>query len=138
MLPPVVLLVPELNDPPTLSTFVIFRSASGTSVSVSVEVLSAGVVSPLGWVTVTLLVVLPVAAALGLRTVVTVKVTVPLGSRVTVSLMLPLPVVVVTLDPAEATALQVSLCQPARLVRSLWVTVWLTAVLGPLLVTTMV
>ena len=52
--------------------------------------------------------------------------------------MLPLPLAVVTLEPLEAMAVQLSLTQPVMLVRSLSVTVWPTAVLGPLLLTTMV
>src|SRR6516165_484311 len=138
MLPPVVLLVALLNTPPTLSVFLMARSAWGVRVRVSVEVLSAGVVSPAGWETVAVLLVVPVAEASGCSSVVTVKVTVPPGSSVTRSLMLPLPLPVATLEPAEASAVQVLLTQPARPVRSLSVTVWPTAVLGPLLLTTMV
>src|SRR5437899_1213931 len=112
------------------------RSDCGVKVSVSLEVLLAGVVSPLGWVTLAVFTTPAVAEAFGWMTAVTVNVTVPPGSSVTVSLMLPVPLLVVTLEPAEATADQLSLL--AMPVSVLSVTVWLTAVLGPLLLTTTV
>ena len=64
-----------------------------------------------------------------------VKVTVPPGSRVTVVLMLPVPLAAATLEPGEATAVQLT-AVIADGNRS--VTAWSTAVLGPALLTTMV
>ena len=63
------------------------------------------------------------------------KVTVPPGSRVTVVLMLPVPLAAATLEPAEATAVQLTAVIAAG---KMSVTAWSTAVLGPALVTTIV
>src|SRR5258707_1276151 len=103
---------------------------------VSVAVFLAGAASPAGWEREAGLTTLAVAEAWGGVTAVTMKVTVPPGSSVTLSLRLPVPLAVVTLEPLEATALQLSLV--AMLVRLLSLTVWPTAVLGPLLLTVMV
>ena len=73
--------------------------------STSVALLSA-VASPGGAATVAVLVNEPVAA--GLTWATAVKVTVPPGSRVTVVLMLPVPLAAATLEPAEATAVQLT------------------------------
>src|SRR5438128_8171910 len=112
------------------------RSDCGVRVSVSLEVLLAGVLSLSLHDALPIFTTPAVADASGWMTAVTVNVTVPPGSSVTVSLMLPVPLLVVTLEPAEATADQLSLL--AMPVSVLSVTVWLTAVLGPLLLTTMV
>src|SRR5215468_4522817 len=96
--------------------------------SVSVAVLSAGVLSPGGRVTVAVLVRVPVAD--GLMEATAVKVAVPPGSRVTVVRMLPLPLAWATLEPGEAAAVQLTAVMAAGK-RSL--TCWATAVLGPLL-----
>src|SRR6516162_3575152 len=109
------------------------RPVWGVRLSVSVAVLSAGVVSPGGTATVAVLLNEPVADALMLATA--VKVAVPPGSSVTVVMMLPLPLAAATLEPGEATAVQrtaVMACGKRS------VTCWATAVLGPALLTTMV
>src|SRR6187397_2625836 len=100
---------------------------------VRLAVLLPGVVSPRGTATVAVLVNEPVAAALTWATA--VKVTVPPGSRVTVVLMLPVPLAWATLEPGEATAVQLT-AVIADGKKS--VTAWSTAVLGPALLTTMV
>jgi hypothetical protein len=64
-----------------------------------------------------------------------VKVASPPGSRVTVVRMSPVPLVWATLEPGEATAVQLTEVISAGK-RS--VTCWSTAVLGPALRTTMV
>src|SRR6516162_3005823 len=109
------------------------RPDTGVRLSVSVALLSAGVLSPGGTATVAVLVNAPVAA--GLIWATAVKVTVPPGSRVTVVRMLPLPLAAATLEPGEATAVQLTAVIAAGK-RS--VTAWSTAVLGPALLTTMV
>src|SRR2546430_7386047 len=83
------------------------RSAGGI-VSVSVAVLLPGSVSvsPAGGATEAVLVSDTMAA--GLVRATAVKVAVPPGSRVTVVAVLPVPLAAAPLDPAEATALQVS------------------------------
>src|SRR6187401_1858581 len=108
------------------------RPARGVRLSVSVALLSP-VVSPGGAATVAVLVNAPAAA--GLTWATAVKVTVPPGSRVTVVRMLPLPLAWATLEPAEATAVQLT-AVIADGNRS--VTGCATAVLGPALLTTMV
>ena len=115
------------------SSLVMTRPARGVRVSVSVALLSAGVVSPGGAATVAVLVNVPVAA--GLTWATAVKVTVPPGSRVTVVLMLPVPLAAATLEPAEATAVQLTAVIADGKTS---VTAWFTAVLGPALLTTMV
>src|SRR5207237_898966 len=100
------------------------------------DVLLLGVLSPGGCVTLTVLTIDVVEPAAGWMVAVMVKVTVPPGLMVTDSLMLPLPLAWATLDPLEATAVQVSAV--AMLVSVLSVTVWLVAVSGPALVTTTV
>ena len=71
-------------------------------------VLLAGLVSvtPAGAVTVAVLLIVPVAD--GLIWAIAVKVTVPLGNRSTVVAILPVPPGWATLDPAEATAVQLA------------------------------
>src|SRR6516165_102556 len=101
------------------------RPVRGVRLSVSVAVLSAGVLSPGGTATVAVLVNDPVAA--GLIWATAVKVTVPPGSRVTLVAMSALPLVWATLEPAEATAVQRTAVMAAR---KLSVTCWSTAVLG--------
>src|SRR6516165_7411665 len=96
-------LVPGTADA-TPSVLVMDRSAWGVSVSVSVAVLSAGVLSPGGTATMAVLVRLPVSD--GLMVARAVKVTVPPGSKVTVVAMLPLPLVAATLEPGAAAAVQ--------------------------------
>ena len=64
-----------------------------------------------------------------------VKVAVPPGSRVTVVAMFAVPLAAATLEPADATAVQLTAVIAAGK-RS--VTAWATAVLGPALLTTMV
>ena len=59
----------------------------------------------------------------------------PPGNRVTKVLMLPTPLAAATLDPAEATAVQLTAVRSAG---KMSVTGAATAVLGPLLLTTMV
>src|SRR5262245_48359586 len=106
---------------------------SGMSVSVSVAVLLAGLVSnPGGGLTVAVLTKAPVAD--GLIWATAVKMAVPPGSRVTGVKMLPMPLAAATLEPAEATAVQLTEVM-ADGNRS--VTVEATAVLGPALLTTM-
>ena len=74
------------------SVLVMDRPAWGVRLSVSVAVLSAGVVSPGGTATVAVLTRLTTwSCASGLIWATAVKVTVPPGSRVTVVLMLPVP-----------------------------------------------
>src|SRR5208282_3163780 len=102
------------------------RLARGVRLSTSVAVLSAGVLSPGGTATVAVLTSVPVADGLIWATV--VKMAVPPGSRVTVVAMLPLPLAAATLEPAEATAVQLTDVIAAGK-RS--VTAWATAVLGP-------
>src|SRR5260370_1408798 len=115
------------------------RSYCGVRVRVSVALLSDGVLLGTSGPTGAVLLVGPGAEAAGVRWAVTVKVTVPPGSRVTSSAtMLLLPLAVVTLEPLEATAVQLSLCQPTRPVRSVSLTGTPTAVLGPALLATMV
>src|SRR5262245_15901674 len=109
------------------------RPARGVRLSVSVALLSSGVLSPGGTATVAVLLNVPVAAELIWATA--VKVTVPPGSRVTVVLMLPLPLAAATLEPGEATAVQLTAVMTDE---KKSVTCWSTAVLGPLLLTTIV
>src|SRR5207253_11280801 len=90
--------------------------------TVSVEVLSLGVVSPLGCATAAVLTRL-VTPELAAMAAVTVKVTEPAGSSVTDSLMSPVPLVVVTLEPDDAAAVQVSPAKPGTLLNGS-VTVW--------------
>src|SRR6478735_6960736 len=97
------------------------RPAKGVRVSTSVALLSA-VASPGGEATVAVLVNEPVAE--GLTWATAVKVTVPPGSRVTVVLMLPVPLAAATLEPGEATAVQLTAVMTDG---KLSVTVWLTA-----------
>src|SRR5207245_2791988 len=80
---------------------------------VSVAVLLPGSVSvsPAGGATEAVLVSDTMAA--GLIWATAVKVAVPPGSRVTVVAMLPVPLAAATLDPAEATAVQLSAVMPA-------------------------
>src|SRR5262249_62069977 len=100
---------------------------------VSVGVLLRGLVSNRrGGVTVTVLLIEPVAD--GLIRATAVKVAVPPGSRVTGVRMLPAPLTAPTLDPAEETAVHVAEVMTDGN-RSL--TSAPTAVLGPLLLTTM-
>src|SRR6476646_3086069 len=111
------------------------RPAWGVRLSVSVALLSPGVVSPGGTATVAVLTRLTTSRrASGLIWATAVKVTVPPGSRVTVVAMLPVPLVWATLEPAEATAVQLTAVIAAGK-RS--ATAWSTAVLGPALLTTM-
>jgi hypothetical protein len=103
-------------------------------VSVSVAVLLPVLVSapPGGGLTVAVLTRVPVAD--GLIWATAVKMAVPLGSRVTGVKMLPVPLACATLDPAEATAVQLTAVMAAG---NRSVTVEFTAVLGPALLTTM-
>src|SRR5690242_14062742 len=102
----------------------------------SVAVLSSGVVSPGGTATVAVFTRLPTSRrAAGLIWATAMKVTVPWGSRVTVVRMSPPPLAWATLEPTEATAVQLTEVM-ADGNRS--VTCWSTAVLGPALVTTIV
>src|SRR5262245_28564914 len=109
------------------------RFARGVRISTSVAVLSSGVVSPVGAATVAVLIRVPVTDELMEATA--VKVTVPPGSRVTVVLMGLLPLAWATLEPGEATAVQLTevIADGKKSV-----TAWSTAVLGPWLRTTMV
>src|SRR6516165_11945564 len=107
------------------------RPVTGVRLSMSVALLSAGVLSPGGTATVAVLVRVPVAD--GLIWATAVKVTVPPGSRVTVVRMLPLPLAAATLEPGVATAVQLTAVMAAGK-RS--VTAWSTAVLGPAWMTT--
>src|SRR5262245_24819751 len=109
------------------------RPTWGGRLSTSVAVLLPGVVSPGGTATVAVLVRVPVAA--GLTWATAVNVTVPPGSRVTVVRMLPVPLAWATLEPAEATAVQLTEVMTDG---NRSVTAWFTAVLGPALLTTMV
>src|SRR6187401_1852727 len=112
------------------------RFARGIRLSVSVAVLSPGVVSPGGTATVAVLTRLTTRLrASGLIWATAVKVTVPPGSRVTVVLMLPVPLAAATLEPGEATAVQLTAVIAEG---NTSVTAWSTAVLGPALLTTMV
>src|SRR5580765_7670849 len=104
----------------------------GVRVSVSLALLS-DVASPGGTATVAVLVRAPLAE--GLIWATAVKVTVPPGSKVTVVPMLPAPLAAATLEPGEATAVQLTAVIAEE---KLSVTVWFTAVLGPALRTTMV
>jgi hypothetical protein len=90
------------------SVFVTDRSGRGVNVSVSVAVLLAGLgsVTPLAATTVAVFASDPVAPAAMLAT--TVKVAVPPGCSVTVESTLPLPDELPTLEPGEATPVQVS------------------------------
>jgi hypothetical protein len=99
-----------------------------------VALLLAGLLSnPGGGVTVAVLVSAPVAD--GLIWATAVKVTVPKGSRVTGVMMSPVPIGWATLDPGEATAVQLT---AAKADENRSVTVAFTAVLGPAaLLTTM-
>src|SRR4029079_18251572 len=108
----------------------------GVRLSVSVAVLLPGVVSPGGMATVAVLTRLTTSRrASGLIWATAVKVTVPPGSRVTVVRMLPVPLAAATLEPGEATAVQLTAVIAAG---NTSVTAWSTAVLGPWLRTTMV
>src|SRR5438477_155718 len=109
------------------------RPVWGVRLSLSVALLLPGVVSPGGRATVAVLVNAPVAA--GLMVATAVKVAVPPGSRVTVVRMLPLPLAAATLDPAEATAVQLTAVMAAGKKSVTW---WAAAALGPVLWTTMV
>src|SRR5262245_7285395 len=103
------------------------RPAWGVRLSVSVALLSPGVLSPVGTATVAVLTRLTNwRCAPGLSWATAVKVTKPPGSRVTVVLMLPLPLAWATLEPGEATAVQLT-AVIAEGNRS--VTAWFTAVL---------
>src|SRR5262245_8630691 len=107
------------------------RAVRGVRLSLSVALLSSGVFSPAGEATVAVLVNEPVAE--GLIWATAVKVTVPPGKRVTLVRMLPVPLAAPTLEPAEATAVQLTaVIDDGK--RSL--TAWSTAVLGPSLRTT--
>src|SRR5262245_45701009 len=109
------------------------RPARGVRLSTSVAVLSAGVLSPGGTATVAVLTSEPVAD--GLIWATAMKVTVPPGRSVTVVAMLPVPLAAATLEPGDATAVQLTaVIDDGK--RSL--TAWSTAVLGPVLVTTIV
>src|SRR5579875_3392750 len=109
------------------------RPVWGVRLLVSVAVLSSGVVSPGGTATVAVLLSVPVAEELIWATA--MKVTVPLGSNVTVVRMLPVPLVWATLEPGEASAVQLTEVMAEG---NKSVTCWSTAVLGPALLTTMV
>src|SRR4029450_6657324 len=112
------------------------RPARGVRLSSSVALLLPGVVSPGGTATVAVLTRLTTSSrAFGLIWATAVKVTVPPGSRVTVVLMLPVPLAAATLEPAEATAVQLTAVIAEG---NTSVTAWFTAVLGPSLLTTMV
>src|SRR5262245_5268518 len=119
----------------TPSLLVMDRSAAGVRVSVSVALLLPGLgsVVPAGGVTVAVLAIVP--GADGLIWATAVKVAVPPGSRVTVVLMGLAPLSWATLDPAEATAVQLTEVMAAG---KMSVTGAATAVLGPLLLTMMV
>ena len=118
------------------SSLVIDRPVRGVRLSVSVAVLSPGVVSPGGTATVAVLIRLVTSRrAPGLIWATAVKMAVPPGKRVTAEAMLPVPLAGATLEPAEATAVQLT---PVISAGKLSITSWATAVLGPLLVTTMV
>src|SRR5262245_52769753 len=82
------------------------RPVRGVRLSLSVALLLLGVLSPGGVATVAVLVRAPVAD--GLICATAVKVAVPPGSKVTVVRMLPLPLAAATLEPAEATAVQLT------------------------------
>src|SRR2546426_44190 len=120
----------------TLGLAVVVRVglAWGVSVSMSVAVLlpGSGSVPPAGGNTEAVLVSEPVAD--GLIWATAVKMAKPPGSRVTGVTMLPKPLGTATLDPAEATAVQLAAVMAAG---NRSITVASTAVLGPLLVTTM-
>src|SRR5262249_59677330 len=107
--------------------------AWGVRLSVSLALLSSGVLSPGGTATVAVLVNEPVAAELICATA--EKVTEPPGSRVTVVRMLPLPLALATLEPGEASAVQLTAVMAAG-DRAL--TCCAPAVLGPAVRTTMV
>ena len=106
--------------------------ASIVSVSVVALLAGSGSVAPAGAATVAKLVSEPVAN--GLIWATAVKMAKPPGSRVTGVKMLPKPLGTATLDPAEATAVQLAAVMAAG---NRSITVASTAVLGPLLVTTM-
>src|SRR5262245_42194359 len=108
------------------------RPVRGVRLSLSVALLLPGVLSPGGTATVAVLVSAPVAD--GSMVATAVKVAVPPGSRVTVVRMLPLPLAAATLEPGEATAVQLTEVMADG---KLSVTGWATAVLGPWLLTTM-
>src|SRR5262245_27189700 len=117
----------------TVAPSVTDTDRSAVALSVSVAVLLPGLVSnPSGGVTVTVLLIEPVAD--GLIRPTAVKVALPPGSRVTGVRMLPAPLAAPTLDPAGATAVQGKGVMTDGN-RSL--TCALMAVLGPLLLTTM-
>src|SRR6516164_3996386 len=129
-----------IGDPATSRSPTLLRSALApgrrvSKLTVSVEVLLFGVLSPGGAVTAAVFTRVPEAE--GLTPAVTTKVTEPPDRIVTVSFMSPVPLLVVTLEPTEAVAIQVSLEKPATAV-SASVTVWFAAVSGPLLLTTIV
>jgi hypothetical protein len=109
------------------------RPVCGVRASVSLAVLLPGVVSPGGTATLAVLVRVPVAD--GLIWATAVKVAVPPGSRVTVVPMSPVPLLWATLEPGEATTVQLTEVMAAG---KLSVTCWSTTVLGPALLTTMV
>jgi hypothetical protein len=115
------------------SSLVMTSPARGVRLSVSVPLLLAGVLSPGGAATVAVLVNEPMAAELIWARA--VKVTVPPGKRVTVVLMSPLPLAAATLEPREATAVQLTAVIAAG---NRSETAWSTAVLGPSLRTTRV
>src|SRR5262249_6715651 len=114
------------------SVLVMASPVWGVRESLSVAVLLLGVLSPGGTATVAVLLRAPVADELIWATA--VKVRVPPGSRGTVGRVLPLPLAAATLEPAEATAVQLTEVMAAG---KLSVTCWATAVLGPALLTTM-
>src|SRR5262245_6746100 len=119
-----------------LSVLVIARSTWGVRLSVSVALLSPGVVSPGGTATVAVLTRLTTwACAEGLIWARAVKVTVPPGNSVTVVLMLPVPLAWATLEPVEAAAVQLTAVKTDE---NTSLTCWSTAVLGPALLTTIV
>src|SRR5262249_49869834 len=107
--------------------------AWGVRLSVSLALLSSGVLSPGGTATVAVLVNEPVAAELIWATA--EKVTEPPGSRVTVVRMLPVPLALATLEPGEASAVQLT---AGRGEGDRALTCCATAMLGPPLLTTMV
>ena len=117
------------------SVFVTERSPLGTRVSVSVDVLFAGVVSgyPVGGVTVAVLVSEPVAVESTVP--VTVKTALPPGLTVTAVEMLPEPDAAPQAEPALAAHVQVGLATATGIVSA---TVALTAVEGPALETVIV
>src|SRR5262245_48355983 len=110
------------------------RSAAGVRVSVSVALLLAGLgsVTPPGAAMAAVLLMLPAAAREAV--VFTVKVAVPVASRLTMALMFPVPLAG-QVDPAEAVQVQVTLVRSAGKVS---VTAAPITGLGPALPATMV